>query len=185
MFQSKEVLILGGGDGALLKELMELPQGQRPAFITMVDIDDVVMDACNEWMPSVCGEYMLRKNWNSNNYKIIAGCAIEYMKNCVGTGKKFDYIFGDLTDTPVSTKPRDSDVWKFLATILELGMSLLKPNTGRYLTHCNGINVPKSLAAYEAMLSGVAGGKCRFTKTTHYVTSFMETWVYYQIRKVE
>ena len=42
-FQGKEVLILGGGDGGLLKELLDLPKDQRPSFITMVDIDEVVM----------------------------------------------------------------------------------------------------------------------------------------------
>ena len=42
-FQDKEVLILGGGDGGLLKELLDLPKDQRPSFITMVDIDEVVM----------------------------------------------------------------------------------------------------------------------------------------------
>ena len=41
--QDKEVLILGGGDGGLLKELLDLPKDQRPSFITMVDIDEVVM----------------------------------------------------------------------------------------------------------------------------------------------
>ena len=44
-FQDKEVLILGGGDGGLLKELLDLPKDQRPSFITMVDIDEVVMYA--------------------------------------------------------------------------------------------------------------------------------------------
>ena len=43
LFQDKEVLILGGGDGGLLKELLDLPKDQRPSFITMVDIDEVVM----------------------------------------------------------------------------------------------------------------------------------------------
>ena len=52
---------MGGGDGGLLKELLELPQGQVPAFITMVDIDEMVMDACAEFMPSVCGKYLRRE----------------------------------------------------------------------------------------------------------------------------
>jgi hypothetical protein len=95
--------------------------------------------------------------------------------------KKFDFIFGDLTDTPVSTGPRDSDVWQFLKTILEMGVNLLKPNTGKYMTHCTGLNVTDALVIYEKVLSELAGGKCSFTQSTSFVNSFMETWVFYQV----
>ena len=44
--KDKEILILGGGDGALLYELLK----ENPKFVTMVDIDDVVMTACREHM---------------------------------------------------------------------------------------------------------------------------------------
>ena len=81
-FQGKEVLILGGGDGGLLKELLELPKGQVPAFITMVEIDEMVMTACSEFMPSVCGKYTKKENWEGPNYKVINGCAIQFMKDC-------------------------------------------------------------------------------------------------------
>ena len=73
---------MGGGDGGLLKELLELPEGQVPAFVTMVDIDEMVMDACAEFMPSVCGKYLKRENWDGPNYKVINGCAIQFMKDC-------------------------------------------------------------------------------------------------------
>ena len=43
-YSDKEVLILGGGDGALIKELLDLKR--PPKFVTMVDIDEMVMDAC-------------------------------------------------------------------------------------------------------------------------------------------
>ncbi len=62
-----------------------------------------------------------------------------------------------------------------------MGVNLLKANTGRYLTHCNGKNVPEASAAYEKMLSALADGKCRFTRSECFVPSFMETWLYYQI----
>ena len=45
-YADKEVLILGGGDGALLHELLK----EKPKFVTMVDIDEVVIDACKEHM---------------------------------------------------------------------------------------------------------------------------------------
>ena len=45
-FKDKEVLILGGGDGALLYELLK----EKPKFVTMVDIDEMVITACKEHM---------------------------------------------------------------------------------------------------------------------------------------
>ena len=76
-------MILGGGDGGLLKELLELPKGQAPSFVTMVDIDGMVMDACAEFMPNVCGKYLKRVHWDGDNYKVINGCAIQFMKDCL------------------------------------------------------------------------------------------------------
>ena len=100
-------------------------------------------------------------------------------------GKKYDYIFGDLTDTPVATTARDNDIWDFLRSIILMGVDCLKPVSGRYLTHCNGKNVPEAHAAYEAMISSLAGGKCEFTRSECFVPSFMETWMYYQIWRTE
>ena len=98
-------------------------------------------------------------------------------------GKSFDYIFGDLTDTPITTKPRDQDCWVFLSNILEQGMSVLKPITGKYLTHCNGVNVPQSIHAYENVLAKICNGKVFYSKTKSYVKSFFETWVFYQLSR--
>ena len=77
-FGGKEVLILGGGDGGLLKELMELER--KPKFVTMVDIDEVVMDACTKLMPSIAGDYMARNKRDGENYKVIVGDAIKFLK---------------------------------------------------------------------------------------------------------
>jgi len=182
-YKGKEVLILGGGDGGLMNELLKLPKEKRPEFVTMVDIDEVVMEACAEHMPNVCGPYLQKNYWNGPNYRIIAGCAIQFMKDCQKQGKKFDYIFGDLTDTPVSTHPRDDDKWIFLSTILELAVSILVPQKGKYFTHCIGINSPVGIQAYEEILSKIGEGKCIFNKFEHYVKSFVETWMFYQISK--
>ena len=84
------MLILGGGDGALMKELFGL--AEPPAYVTMVDIDAMVMDACNQFMPTVAGNYMARENWEGENYKVIAGDAIAYMKNCMVSKKFFYYL---------------------------------------------------------------------------------------------
>ena len=65
-----------------MNELLKLPKEKRPEFVTMVDIDEVVMEACAEHMPNVCGPYLQKNYWNGPNYRIIAGCAIQFMKDC-------------------------------------------------------------------------------------------------------
>ncbi len=66
-----------------------------------------------------------------------------------------------------------------------MGVEILVPNTGKYMTHCNGANVPESIAAYEAMLRTLARGRCTFERGSRFVPSFMETWMYYRIVRHE
>lgn len=48
-------------------------------------------------------------------------------------GRQYDYVFGDLTDIPISTTPH-GDAWDFIRLILNSSMKVLKP-TGKYMTH--------------------------------------------------
>jgi len=90
-----------------------------------------------------------------------------------------------LTDTPVSTGDRDAEIWAFLESIISMGVQLLKPNTGKYMTHANGKNAPQAIEAYEKMLSTLANGRCTFERRQRFVSSFMETWMYYRITRHE
>jgi spermine synthase len=51
----------------------------------------------------------------------------------IDEGRQFDYVFGDLTDIPISTTPH-GDAWDFIRIILNSSMKVLKP-TGKYMTH--------------------------------------------------
>ena len=77
-YANSKVLILGGGDGGLLKELLELPQ--PPKQVIMIDLDDAVMVGCAEHMTSVSGSYMDKGKRKGSNYEVICGDAIEYME---------------------------------------------------------------------------------------------------------
>ena len=50
-YADKEVLILGGGDGALLAEL--LVERPEPAHVTMVELDAAVMRAVRDHAPGL------------------------------------------------------------------------------------------------------------------------------------
>lgn len=48
-------------------------------------------------------------------------------------GRQFDYVFGDLTDIPISPTPH-GDAWDFIRLILNSSMKVLK-STGKFMTH--------------------------------------------------
>lgn len=118
-YEGKEICILGGGDGALLYELLK----ENPKFVVMLEIDELVMQACNKYMNSICGDVLeVRK---SGNYEIIVGDCMVWLEKYISDGRKFDYVFGDLTDIPISDTPT-GEIWDFIRTILEKSFAVLK-----------------------------------------------------------
>lgn len=118
-YEGKEICILGGGDGALLYELLK----ENPKHVVMLEIDDLVMEACNKYMNSICGDVLeIRKR---ENYEIIIGDCMVWLDKYIKDGKKFDYVFGDLTDIPISDTPT-GEIWDFIRTILEKSFKVLK-----------------------------------------------------------
>lgn len=171
-YEGKEICILGGGDGALLYELLK----EKPKYVVMLEIDELVMEACNKYMRSVCGDVLEKRK--GDNYEIIIGDCMEYMKRYIKEGKKFDYVFGDLTDIPISDTPT-GEIWNFIRSILEHSFKILKPN-GKYLTHGNGSSCPDALKMYEEQLE-LLKPPVKYTKSKAFVPSFMEEWIFYQI----
>lgn len=55
----------------------------------------------------------------------------------VKEGQKFDYVFGDLTDIPISDTPT-GEIWDFIRSILEKSFKILKTD-GIYLQHVSFI----------------------------------------------
>ena len=125
-YKDKEVLILGGGDGALLHELLK----ESPKFVTMVDIDETVMTACKEHMRSVCGSVL--DKYDGENYKIIADDAFKWLDKYSEEKKQFDVIFGDLTDIPIHD---GGSTWQFVRGVVRSSLLLLP--VGELLDSCH------------------------------------------------
>merc|ERR1712203_1272230 len=168
-------LILGGGDGALLHELLK----EDPKFVTMVDIDEAVMRGCKEHMRSVCGEVL--DKFETEKYKIIADDALKWLATYKEEGRQFDVIFGDLTDIPVHGN--DTSTWNFVRTVVRTSLLLL-PVGGKYYTHINGVNSPSSIALFGKMVEGL-GVPVEIATTEAHVPSFMEKWVFYRLTRKE
>lgn len=171
-YEGKEICILGGGDGALLYELLK----EKPKQVTMLEIDELVMQACDKYMNSICGDVLKRRT--GENFEIIVGDCILYLNKFNKENRKFDYVFGDLTDIPITVSPT-GEMWDFIRTILEASLSVLK-TSGKFMSHGNGASCPESLEMYESVLKNLSK-KVNFTKTKAFVPSFMEDWIFYQV----
>uniref|UniRef100_A0A7M4NMF3 Uncharacterized protein n=1 Tax=Anopheles arabiensis TaxID=7173 RepID=A0A7M4NMF3_ANOAR len=173
-YAGKEICILGGGDGALLYELLK----EGPKMVVMLEIDEIVMQACNKYMNIICGDVLEKRT--DDNYEIIVGDCMVYLRKYIKEGRKFDYVFGDLTDIPISDTPT-GEIWDFIRTILESSFQVLKPD-GKFMTHGNGVSCPESLRMYEDQLAKLTP-KVTYTKSSAFVPSFMEEWVFYQVQR--
>ncbi|KAJ8980823.1 hypothetical protein NQ317_000556 [Molorchus minor] len=171
-YKDKEIIILGGGDGALLYELLK----EKPKEVIMLEIDEVVMRACAKHMRSICGEVL--DKYSGPNYKIIVGDCMKSIEEYIKEGRTFDYIFGDLTDIPIS-ESLSGQLWSFVNKILQMSFKLLKPD-GKFMTHLNGTSSPEAIEMYKSQLDKIRP-PVNFTTSKAFVPSFMEDWVFCQV----
>ncbi|KAM4620045.1 spermine synthase [Polymixia lowei] len=174
-YVGKEVLILGGGDGGILAEAVKL----KPKMITMVEIDQMVIDGCRMHMRKTCGDVL--DNLKGDCYQVLVEDCVPVLKKYVQEGRMFDYVINDLTAVPISTAPEEDSTWEFLRLILDLSIKVLRPG-GKYFTQGNCVNLTEALGLYEEQL-GRLSCPVDFSKEVVCVPSYMELWVFYTIWK--
>ncbi len=89
----RDVLILGGGEGATLREVLRCPDVSR---CTMVDIDALVVELAKKYLPE----------WSAGAFddaraRVIVGDALEFMRS---SGDRYGVILSDLTE-PLEDSP--------------------------------------------------------------------------------
>lgn len=82
----KDVLIIGGGDGGVAKELLQYPSIET---IDVVETDEMFVDVCREFFPEVACAL------NDERVSIYYGDGLRYLRNKKG---KYDLIINDSTD---------------------------------------------------------------------------------------
>lgn len=95
---AKEVLIVGGGDGGALRDVLKHRSVERA---TMVEIDRGVVDMCAEYMPSLSDGA-----FDDARADIVITDGVKYVKE---TDRRFDVIIVDSTDPIGPAIPLFSD----------------------------------------------------------------------------
>src|SRR5690606_863126 len=85
--QPREVLIIGGGDGGLLREVLRHNTVER---VVQVEIDRAVIDLCTEYLPNHS-----QGAFTNPRAEIVIGDGIDYVD---ATERRFDVVLSDCTD---------------------------------------------------------------------------------------
>lgn len=82
----KSVLVIGGGDGGTVREVLKHDTVER---VVLCEIDGMVIDACKKYLPAIAGKL------DDPRVEILVEDAIEYIKN---KENEFDIVLIDSTD---------------------------------------------------------------------------------------
>ena len=144
--QRDEVLILGGGEGATLREVLRAP-GVRRA--TMVDIDGEVVDLCKRYLPE----------WSNGAFdnarsRVIIGDAIAFLRDDATT---YSAIISDLTeplpDSPSHFLFTDAVFRTIKARLAAGGVYVLQASTAGFHNLTLHAKMARTLRQYFAHVS--------------------------------
>ncbi|MFZ6032842.1 MAG: adenosylmethionine decarboxylase [Melioribacter sp.] len=160
----KNAVILGGGDGGVLHELLKI----KPRKVTLVDIDPKVIEASTKYLGKISQESFVDKH-----VEIVYQDALHYIKNNGG----FDAVIYDLTMHPeaFSKVPREEFLDNFFGDIYK------SMNPGGVITlQCCSQFDAETRELVDSIL------KKYYKKIKYYsvlVPSFCEEWIFASARK--
>jgi Spermidine synthase len=94
----RDVLILGGGEGATLREVLKHKTVQRAV---MVDIDGEVVELSRRYLPE-----MHQGSFDDPRARVVIEDGFVYVENALKAGEKYDVVFLDLVDPYVDLAKR-------------------------------------------------------------------------------
>lgn len=145
---ARRVLIVGGGDGGALEEVLKHPD---VAAVTMVEIDPGVVAFCREHLRAICGDAFD----DPRTGLVIEDAAAWMARAAAGGVEPYDIILQDSTDPEgpgaVLFTP---DFYRHCRAVLRPGGVLTSQNTVPFLSpqHVSG-----PLAALKTVFSDVSG----------------------------
>ncbi|OKP03121.1 polyamine aminopropyltransferase [Xenorhabdus eapokensis] len=136
--QAKKVLIIGGGDGGMLREVC---RHHYLDSIIMVEIDAGVVEFCRQYLPNHnAGAY------NDPRFKLVIEDGVKFVKT---TSEKFDVIISDCTDPDGPGESLfTSDFYAGCADCLNDGGIFVAQNGVCFLQQNEAVNSHKKLSHY-------------------------------------
>ncbi len=158
----RTVLVLGGGEGATLREVLKHPMVER---VTMIDIDREFVNMCRRRL----------KTWHQGAFKdprveLIYDNALRYVK---AERDKYDIIISDFSD-PVEKGPAARAYTKEFYLLLR---KLLRPG-GNFVTHASEVSYisKKDISAkIYKFLSGIFPAVALYFE---YIPSYSALWAF-------
>jgi spermidine synthase len=155
------VLILGGGEGATLREVLRHPGVKR---CTMVDIDGLVVDLSKKYLPE----------WSHGAFEepranVVIGDALAYMRE---HDERYGVIISDLTE-PLEDSPSNilfnEDVFRLIKSRLAPGgVYVLQASTAAFWNYSLHCKMARTLRRHYRHV----------TSFFHYVPAFDTDWAF-------
>ncbi|MBV8148367.1 MAG: spermidine synthase [Candidatus Eremiobacteraeota bacterium] len=141
-----EVLILGGGEGATLREVLRCPDVRRA---TMVDIDALVVELSKQYLPE-----WANGAFDDPRARVIAGDALAFMRADTG---RYGTIVSDLTE-PLEDSPSNplfnDDVFALIKErLVPGGVYVLQASTASFHNHSLHCKMARTLRRHYAHVS--------------------------------
>ncbi|PWC09892.1 polyamine aminopropyltransferase [Brenneria roseae subsp. americana] len=140
---AKRVLIIGGGDGGMLREVS---RHRSVEHITMVEIDAGVVEFCRQYLPNHnAGSY------DDPRFNLVIDDGVNFVNQCSG---KFDVIISDCTD-PIGPGESlfTSDFYQGCARCLNEGGIFVAQNGVCFLQQDEAVNSHRKLGRYFSDVS--------------------------------
>lgn len=172
------VAILGGGDGGVLKELLDINREQQRELgrATMIDIDPEVSRLCQRWLPSLCGDA-----FDDPLSDVIAGDVFAYIEEL----EQLDGVIYDLTIDPVR---EDQSRREFLRELMYKVARRLRPG-GMLSMQCCGTKPYDELTGIRRsdimhdIHAALEPHFDQFTEQRVFIPSYNEAWTFLAARR--
>ncbi|MBE0428064.1 MAG: polyamine aminopropyltransferase [Nitrospirae bacterium] len=158
----ERILILGGGEGATLREVLKHPTVKHTA---MIDIDREFVDLCKKYLH---GWHM--NSFNDPKVQLIIEDAMEYIKK---TKSKYDVIIADISD-PIEEGPA---MLIYTERFYSLVRKALKSD-GIFVTHATDIDYTDSKRVCTQVLKAVRKIFPISAFYYEYIPSFDSLWAF-------
>ena len=155
----KKVLVLGGGEGATIREVLRWKSVEK---VVMIDIDGEVVDACREHLPE-----MHQNAFDDPRCEVVIGDALDYLDN---TDKDWDIVISDLSD-PIEEGP---SFQLFTKEYFEKVRSIMSPN-GYFVVQAGPVS-PAEMKMHARIVNTLKSVFPNVQSCTSFISTYGAPW---------